>query len=169
MGGQAPPAPRGGRDSLARRLAKQLAARAWPQITPTMVELAALEVAVRHGATGAEHIEVTVRGRKSRRCSPLPVPKETRAALRGLLKRVDAPFWQRHGEIMARFEDDPGAARRVFLEDLPAGALARRLATVLRSDPGYLDGILMTDDQATDALADAGLVPDGHGGWVRRR
>jgi hypothetical protein len=53
----APPAPRGGRDTLVVRLAKQLASRVSPEITPTATDLEALVHAVRAGAASRFALE----------------------------------------------------------------------------------------------------------------
>jgi hypothetical protein len=99
-----------------------------------------------------------------------PVPPETRARLQALIERNAAsdPIRESHRRLMAQLRDDPRQALRVFGTTNEA-ILAQITLRLLRSDPEERLGLLMTDEQAGARLEDAGLVPDGRGGWVRRR
>ena len=69
---------------------------------------------------------------------------------------------------MAELREDPGRALRAFgtTNDAILGKLTLRL---LQSDPDGRLELLTTDEQAAARLEEAGLVPDEHGAWVRRR
>jgi hypothetical protein len=98
------------------------------------------------------------------------VPSETRNRLLRLLERnaENDPIRESHRQLMAELRNDPGRALRVFGTTNEA-ILAQLTLRLLRSDPDGRLGLLMTDEQADARLDDAGLVPDGRGGWVRRR
>jgi hypothetical protein len=79
----APPAPRGGRDSLVVRLAKELGARAFPDVILSAAEVQSLVEAVKAGATTRFTLECLASGSWIR-----PVENATRAQLSQLLQRA---------------------------------------------------------------------------------
>jgi hypothetical protein len=164
-------APRGGRDPLPRRLAKQLATQAFPHTQVTPEELDALARALQAGAVSPDDIERIAHGHPGTAYPPLePVPAETRTRLLGLIERNAAkdPIREQHRQVMAQLRDDPARALRVFGTTNEA-ILAQLTLRLLRSDPEGRLGLLISDEQADDRLEGAGLIPDGAGAWVRRR
>jgi hypothetical protein len=165
------PAPRGGHEPLLRRLARRLAASAFPRIVVTAAELDALERALQAGAVTPDDVERIAHGHPPTAYPPLgSVASKTRDRLLGALERNAAhdPIGERHRQLMADLRNDPARALRVFGTTNEA-LLARLTLRLLRSDPDGRLGLLITDDEADARLEDAGLVPDGRGGWVRRR
>jgi hypothetical protein len=86
-----PPAPRGGRDPLALRLAKQLAGREWPGVSLTSTELQALVVAIQAGATSRFTLESLVHGQQPAGGWIQPITDTARESLVNLLRRAPSP------------------------------------------------------------------------------
>jgi hypothetical protein len=84
----APPAPRGGRDPLVVRLAKQFAAESFPGVALTAGELQALVEAVQAGAASRFALDRLASGSPPSGSWIRPVEEATRAALTQLLQRV---------------------------------------------------------------------------------
>jgi len=81
----AEPAPRGGRDPLIRRLARQLARELWPLITPTSADIDAIVIAMQAGLETAWKIrDALSRGARE------GVPPRVWATLEGLAQTAAA-------------------------------------------------------------------------------
>lgn len=87
----APPAPRGGRDPLALRLAKQLALCEWPGVSLTPTELQTLVAAIRAGATTRFAIESLAHGQHPPGDWIQPISNAARESLADLLRRAPSP------------------------------------------------------------------------------
>jgi hypothetical protein len=83
----APPAPRGGRDSLVVRLAKELGARAFPDVILSAADVQSLVDAVKAGATTRFTLKCLASGSPSGAWIR-PVENATRAQLSQLLQRA---------------------------------------------------------------------------------
>jgi hypothetical protein len=85
----AQPAPAGGRDRLAVRLAKQLAAREWPGVVLSSDELAAITAAVTAGIGSRYGLECAVKGQPPGSWIR-PLSADSREVLAKLLERAPA-------------------------------------------------------------------------------
>jgi hypothetical protein len=121
----APPAPRGGRDRLPLRLAKQLAGREWPGASLTATELQALVAAIQAGANSRFAIESLARGQQPSGAWIQPISDETRESLLALLLRLPPPNPPERRTLEVKDVEDVAADAGLVLDPI-TGAWVRR-------------------------------------------
>jgi hypothetical protein len=118
----AEPAPRGGHDRLAIRLAKQIAEREWPGRSLAPEELSALVAAVYAGVTSRYALECVANGRPAPESWMRSVPSTISVVLAALLERTPPPV-RRPPDFR---EVDEVAADAGLVPDPRTGAWVRR-------------------------------------------